>query len=416
MVHELTAATARWLTGDEGLAAVAATTAELDAGDEELTVASRIRRAGLDAARATAVVGAATARRRARARWPDADRLLFTPVALEQASDPEVSAWRARRLEDADVWDLCAGIGGDALALAAEGASVDAVDLDAARLELLVHNARVRGLEVRPHVGDALAVTLPADAAMHADPGRRREGRRVRRLADHLPGVGVLLGAHEAAPTRAVVLSPAVDLDDPDLPADAELEFVQVGDDLREAVVWLGAARRGSASATATLLPSEESRSRGARGPRLAVGGVGEVLLQVAPAAVRARLHDEIGEEVGARRLATGRALLTCEADPGDSAWYRRRHVHAVLPARPRSVRGWLRSADERPVEIAVHGLGADPVAWWREIGRPPRGPDGWRLELVRTDDGAIAIVTADLPASSPADAERQAGRPPEGP
>jgi hypothetical protein len=229
---------------------------------------------------------------------------------------------------------------------------------------------------------------------MHADPGRRRDGRRIRRLAHHLPGVGALLEVHLTARSRAVVLSPAVDLDDPDLPVDAELEFVQVVDDLLESVLWLGAARRGEARATATLLPSGESRSRAARGPRLPVGDVGAYLLQLAPAAVRARLHDDLGAEVQARRLASGRALLTTDHDPGTSPWFRRRQVHAVLPARPRAVRSWLREADELPIEIAVHGLDADPVDWWRALGRPPRGPTGWRIELVRTDEGGTAIVT----------------------
>jgi hypothetical protein len=402
-MNELDLQVARWLTGPDGLASVAAVTGALDAGRDELAVASGLRRDGLDPARATAVLAAADARRRARGRWPDADRLLFTPIALEQASDPQVAAWRARRFAGLPVWDLCAGVGGDTLAIGAAAATVTAVDLDPARLELLAHNAAVRGLEVRTIVADALVVALPAGAVMHADPGRRRDGRRVRRLADHLPSVAGLLEVHAAAPARAVVLSPAVALDDPDLPGDAELEFVQVGDRLVEAVLWAGAVRQtrdgaGPTQATATLLPAGVSRSRAARGPQLPVGEVGTALLQVAPAAVRARLHDTIGAEVGARRLARARALLTVDELPDASPWFQRRLVHGVVPARPRQVRTWLRRAEERPVEIAVHGLDADPTTWWRELGRPPRGPHGWRIELVRTDRGGVAIVTTSVP------------------
>jgi hypothetical protein len=57
-------------------------------------------------------------------------------------------------------------------------------------------------------------------------------------------------------------------------------------------------------------------------------------------------------------------------------------------------VRRWLRDRDVPPLELAVHGLEVDVAAWWRELGRPPRGPTGWRLALVRLDDGAVAIVT----------------------
>jgi hypothetical protein len=395
---ELAPDVARWLASDEGRSQVDRITASLDAGGDELAIAARLRRDGLDASSATAVTGAADARRRARARWVDADELLFTPISLEQASDPEVSAWRATRLAQGVVWDLCAGIGGDTLALAGVGAEVTAVDLDEARLILLAHNARIRGLDVEIRHDDALTAPVPPGAAVHVDPARRRDGRRVRLLAHHLPPVGALVAAYADAPALAIVLSPAVDLGDPDLPADAELEFVQVGDDLREAVVWLGEARRPGARATATLLPSGVSRSRDERGPRVPVGEVGEVLLQPAPAAVRARLHDQLGAEVGARRLSASRALLTVDELPPPSPWYRRRWVHAALPARPKAIRAWLRAAEPRPVEIALHGVDADVGAWWRTLGRPPRGPAGWRIELVRTDHGALALVTSDHP------------------
>jgi hypothetical protein len=382
------------------------------------------------------------ARRRARGSWPHAEQLLFTRTGLEQASDPAVAAWRAARIasvaaggspaEDPPrevvgarrVWDLGAGIGGDTLAIArASGGPVVAVDRDAARLELLRHNADVWGLEVAVQHADALAVRPgPADL-VHADPGRRRaDGRRIRRLADHQPPVGALLAAHPDVAGHAIVLSPGVDLDDPDLPPDAELEFVAVDGQLVEAVAWRGALAVPDRAATATLLarPPHDAASASAaasatpaasagtghtaehvsigrdRGHRsaLPVGPVGHHLVEVAAPAVRARVHDVIGASIGARRLAQRRALLTCDDRPPASPWYVARPVLAVLPARPRVVRRWLRDRDVPPLELAVHGLEVDVAAWWRELGRPPRGPTGWRLALVRLDDGAVAIVT----------------------
>jgi SAM-dependent methyltransferase len=391
---ELTAATADWLCGDAGRDAVTRAAAHLDDGGDPLAVGTRLRQGGLAPEQATAVLGAATARRRARGRWPDADRLLLTPIGLEQASDPEVAAWRARRLAGASVWDLGAGLGADALAIAATGADVTAVDLDAGRLRLLRHNAEVLGLEVTTLVADALEVELPPGALLHADPGRRRDGRRVRRLADHLPPVGRLLARHRGLAGLALVLSPAVDLRDPDLPEDAELEFVADTDGLRETVAWGGCLRVAGVAATATLLPEGHQRHRRGEPDPCPVGEVGDHLVEVAPAAVRARLHDDIGSRIGARRLALRRALLTTDQPPPPSPWYRSRPVLAVLPARPRAVRRWLREVAPRPLEIAVHGLDADPQRWWRDLGRPARGPQGRRLELIRTDEGGIAVVT----------------------
>jgi hypothetical protein len=394
VTFELTAATADWLCGEAGRELVATTTGDLDAGGDTLTLGTRLREGGLEPERATAVLGAATARRRARSRWPEADRLLFTPIGLEQASDPEVAAWRAQRLATATVWDLGAGLGADALAMAAAGAQVTAVDLDGGRLRLLRHNAEVLGLEVATLVADALEVSLPRGALLHADPGRRRDGRRVRRLAEHVPPVGRLLERHRGVEGAALVLSPAVGLDDPELPAGAELEFVADDHGLRETVVWTGVLRAPGVRATATLLPGGLQRRRRHDPQPCPVGEIGDHLVEVVPAAVRARLHDEVGREIGARRLAHRRALLTTDGAPPPSAWYRARPVLAVLPARPRAVRRWLQQAAPAPLEIAVHGLPADPQRWWRDLGRPARGPQGRRLELVRTDAGALAILT----------------------
>ena len=387
--------TARWLTSSAGLDAVADATSDLDVGGEELRIAQRLRDRGLLPEHASAVLAAATARRRARDRWRDADALLFTREGLEQASDPEVSAWRARRFvgQDRTVLDLCAGIGGDTLALAEAGCRVIAVDHDPGRLMLLEHNARVRELEIETRLSDALDVDAPTTWWVHADPGRRRGTTRVRALREHLPPVPSIVERFGTAPGVGIVLSPAVDLADPDLP-DGELEFVQLGADLVEAIVWLGEGRRGSAVASSTLLPGGEHLARRGDPEALPTGPVGAHLLEVAPAAIRARLHGAIGADIGAHRVARSRALLTVDQPPPPSAWYRSRTVEAVLPAHPRSVRRWLKAAPERPLEIVLHGVDTSVERWWRDLGRPQRGPEGRRLELVRTDDGAIAIVT----------------------
>jgi hypothetical protein len=414
---ELDATTAAWLVTDDGLTSVAAAAADLATGRDELQVGTRLRREGVAPARAAAVVAAALARRRATGRWPDADRLLFTREGLEQASDPAVSAWRARRFAGADaVEDRAAGCGGDTLALAAVAGEVTAIDLDPARLTLLRHNAGVRGLEVTTVVADALTQPGPDRGPVHADPGRRVDGRRVRRLADHRPSVPALLHHLDHVAARdgvAVVLGPGVDLDDHDLPAGAELEFVQVGRDLAESVLWTGPLRSVGTAASATLLDRDADaggealahRGRGERGPRLPVGAIGDVLLEVAPAAVRARLHDDLGAEVGARRLASRRALLTVDGEPAASPWWRARAVEAVLPARPAAVRRHLRTVDERPIEVVLHGVDLDVRRFRRELGDPPGGPGGRRIELVRTDDGAVAIVTGEL--ATPGGADR---------
>ncbi len=385
---------ATWLVSEAGLEQLATVTAALDAGERELAIAARIRASGLDIGRSSAILDAAVARRRARDRYADADRLVFTTTALEQASHPAASALRAARYrDDGAIVDLCAGIGGDTLALAEVG-PVTAIDRDPARLVLLARNAAVRGRTVETVVADVLTYPVGAGAWVHADPGRRLEGRRLRRLGEYLPPVPDLLAHVAGAAGAGVVVSPAVDLTDPGLPPDAELEFIQHGRRLLEASLWTGGLRTGAAVARATLLPVGESRVREGPPVELPVAGIGAVLLDPAPAAVRARLHGELGAEVGAHRLARRRALLTAATVP-DGPWFEAWLVEDVLPLHaPGGRTKRLRELADAPIEIATHGVDADPEEWWRRLGSPPRGPQGRRLHLVRTDDGALCVVT----------------------
>lgn len=389
---------ARWLVSDEGLGVLRDTVADLDGGADELAVATRLRRGGVAAEHARGVLDAAVARRRARPRVPDADDLVLTTSSLEQSSHPAASGARAARYATAAaVTDLCSGVGGDALAIAARGARVTAVDLDAARLIFLAHNASVRGHDVRTVVADVLEHPVPPATLVHADPGRRSGGRRLRRLGELLPPVPELVARTAPAAGVGIALSPAVDLHDPGLPGEGELEFLQLGPQLLESSLWLGDLRRGDALATATLLEEDGSPrhrlSRTDPSPTtLPVGGIGDVLLEPRAAAVRARLHDQLGEELGARRVARHRALLTTDDAPA-SPWFDAWQVDAVLPLRAKAVAAWLRANDAGPVEIATHGVDVDPSDWWRRVGRPVRGPEGTRLHLVRLDTGSVCVV-----------------------
>ena len=434
-MNELNLEVARWLVGADGRHAVAEATQLLDDGTDELRLITALRAHIDDPARTAAVVAAGIARRRARDRWVQADQLLFTRESLEQASDPAVANWRARRFADQRVHDLCSGVGGDAMALAQRARSVTAVDRDAARLVLLEHNVAISGSSVATVIGDATEVAVPTDQVVHADPARRRDGHRMGDPTRTVPPVDALVAAHLAAPGRAIVLAPGTDADHPALGTDVEVEYLQLGNDLVEAVAWSGILRDGSATASATILPRlpvnaatagtpstssgavpeaappagtpgssggagpvgavHRSRS-GPRGPLLPVGGVGSHLVEVASAAVRARIHDEIGAEIEARRLARQRALLTTDTAPPGSPWYRARPVLEVLAARPGPIKRWLAAGDRGPIELVLHGVRADPLAWWRDLGRPPRGPGGVRLELIRRDDDAIAVITSD--------------------
>ena len=112
------------------------------------------------------------------------------PTAVEQATAEPVARHKARRFNCPLVVDLCAGIGGDALALAARS-DVLAVDSDQGMCRRLGYNAAV--YEVAEHIlavrARAETFAIPAGAWLHLDPDRRASGHdRARSLGDYAPG------------------------------------------------------------------------------------------------------------------------------------------------------------------------------------------------------------------------------------
>ncbi len=122
-----------WLTGDEA----AVMLIELAASELPLHTAISSLRRHLSPLRTHLVAELVELRRRAAAKFSNADRMFFTRTALEQATDEQVACYKAMRIAQrcrsaSDgrmlyIADLCCGIGGDLLALAKQGTLV-AVD------------------------------------------------------------------------------------------------------------------------------------------------------------------------------------------------------------------------------------------------------------------------------------------------
>ncbi|MCL6593599.1 MAG: extracellular solute-binding protein, partial [Alicyclobacillus sp.] len=120
-------------------------------------------------------------RERARAKFPDADRMLFTREALEQATPYAVARYHASRFPAGVlVADLTAGIGGDLMALAERGPVV-AFEPDEERAACAEWNA---GIAVRRE--DAMKAEWDWEYAF-CDPSRRRAGRRLTQPQDFSP-------------------------------------------------------------------------------------------------------------------------------------------------------------------------------------------------------------------------------------
>src|SRR6202011_5423054 len=128
----------------------------------------------------------------AAAKFSRAAQMLFTRAGYEQSSSEAIAGYRAGRLSRASrVADLCCGIGGDLIALAAAG-DVLAVDRDETHARLALHNAAVYGRaeRVTAVVADVRDVRLTGVDAVFIDPARRAgPGAPARR-----PGPGAATG------------------------------------------------------------------------------------------------------------------------------------------------------------------------------------------------------------------------------
>lgn len=336
---------------------------------------------------AKAAVETALLRLKARVKFADADRMYFTREALEQATSDVVARHRARRFAPyGRVADLCCGIGGDALALAAAGIPVEAVDSDPLRAAMAEANAAALGRNVRVHVGDAL--TLPLDVrAAFADPARRADGRRYLNPEDYAPPLSALRARFPANFPLAVKAAPGVaQADIREL--DTEVEFVSLGGELKECVLWFGPLR--TAARRATVLPTGDTLSADTPADPLPHGEVGAFIYDPDPAIVRAGLVHDLAERLGARPIDPQVSLLTSDTHaptPFATAFA----VEHVAPFNAKLLRDYLRRPAVGRVTIVKRGSPADADDLQRKLKLD--GPHHRTLLLTHTDGWHAMIV-----------------------
>ncbi len=257
-------------------------------------LAAELREA-LSANRVHLILEQVQLREKAREKFPQADRMFFTPLGLQQATDAWIAAYKACRFARGEpVADLCCGIGGDLMALAARG-PVQGVDRDPASAILVEANVRSAQANAVVSVADVAKVSLSEVAAWHIDPDRRPGGRRTTKVDLHEPGPEVLAGLLAACPHAAIKLAPAATFDEPWW-ADAELEWISRDRECRQLVAWFGRLARSSGRRSATIVRSSESTTAatfvGEENVSCAIAAqIGRYLFEPDPAVLAAKLE-----------------------------------------------------------------------------------------------------------------------------
>jgi hypothetical protein len=326
-------------------------------------------------------------RDRAEVKFTRAQDMMLTRDGAEQASGEIVARHRAVRLATGGlVADLCCGIGGDLVALAAHG-PVLGVDRDPLHAWMASRNASALGAAgpVTMLVADVRDVELGEATAVFIDPARRTERGRTR---DGEPPLSWCVGLADRVPAVAVKAAPGLAHDV--VPAGWEVEFVALGTDLKEAVLWSPAL--AGARTRATVLPSGHTLLP--NGAHVGVGEPGEYLLDPNPAVTRAGLVAELAVAVGGRKIDERIAFLAADT-PVRTPFARTLRVLDSRPWREKELPARLRELDIGAVDIRRRGLAGDVDLLRRRLRL-----DGSRratLVMTRAKERPWALICVDL-------------------
>jgi SAM-dependent methyltransferase len=310
-------------------------------------------------------------RRKAQAKFPQAEKMYFTREALEQATSYDVARYRAWRYGAGSNWaydrvgDLGCAIGGDSLALA-EVTRVVGLEIDPLRVRLAQANLETLGLGEKATLIQAdLRAALPfkPGMALFFDPARRAGGRRKFTVQQYDPPLVTIWEWLPDYPNLGVKVSPGVDLEElAEYPA--EVEFISLKGELKEAALWFGALK--TAERRATLLPGAHTLTE-IPGAALPIREPQAYLYEPDPAVIRAGLVTTLGMRLGAAQMDAEIAYLTLERllqTPFARAW----QVADWFPFGLKRLRSYLRERGIGRVTVKKRGSPLEPEKLIHEL------------------------------------------------
>ena len=364
--------------------------------DAATAAVTRLRRAGHSPALVAAIVTQARLRTRADAKFGEfATRMLFTDAGLQQATRLGVAAHHAGRFRAAGltrIADLGCGIGGDAMAIAALGLGVTAVDRDEVTAAIAAYNlAPFAAASVT--TGTAEDADLGGVDGVWLDPARRDGATKLRDPSDWSPSLDFAFDLARRLPT-GIKLGPAADR--ALVPDGFEAQWVSDRGDVVELALWSGPlARDGIRRAALVLRPDGAAEMVGATDAEdEPVGGLGRFIIEPDGAVIRARLIGDLARSLNARMLHPSIAYLTTDA-PVTTPFGASFEIEADLPLDLRTIKRELASRGIGTLEIKKRGVDIDPAVFRTKLGL--RGTEGAVLILTRIGDRRRALVARRL-------------------
>lgn len=345
-------------------------------------------------------------RKRAAAKFENADQMLFTKVGFEQATDQWIASYKAKRFDGFQtVADLCCGIGGDAVGLARVCKQIDVVDRAVDLIALATHNARVvLGADARSatfRCDDVKNLDLANYHAWHIDPDRRPAGRRTIRTELQEPTDEQIDQICIKQPNGAVKLAPGADAPD-SWQGDGELEWISHLGECRQQVAWLGELAAEPGLRRATIL-----KPRSAEQPISIVGRVctppyqrhlQQFLYEPDPAVLAADLVGHLAETHSLRTFASTSGYLTSDnliEEPSVARF----EVLDTLPMSVKQLTSYLQQRSIGRLEIKVRAADVRPEELRKQLKL--HGDNQAVLLITRCDKKRLAIVGRRIPTTS---------------
>lgn len=365
---------------------------ELDAAADVVRVVSRLRGAGHDGGLVAAVLEQARLRSKARAKFGDfADRMLFTPAGLEQATRLRVAALHAGRFAEAGidvVADLGCGIGADAMAIAALDLGVVAVERDELTAAVAAFNLAPFP-SARVELGMAEDADLAGVGGVWLDPARRDGATRLADPTDWSPSLDWAFDVARRLPT-GIKLAPGMDRSL--IPDTAEAQWVSVDREVVELVLWSAPLARPGIRRAALVLGVDGVAELTAEADSADVesGDLDEYLLEPDGAVIRARLIGDLARRVDGHMLDPTIAWITTANLP-TTPFGQAFRVHERWPLDVKTIKRELAARGIGALEIKKRGVDIDPAAFRTKLALS--GDKSATLVLTRIAGSRTAIL-----------------------
>jgi hypothetical protein len=258
------------------------------------------------------------------------------------------------------------------------------VDSDEVHASMARHNAASYDVDAHTVVADVSDLRFTSAEAVFIDPARRRNSRR--------GGSRPPLDWCMSLPVRRITIKAAPGIDVDAVPNGWEIEFVAVGRDLKEAVLWSPAW--STATRRATVLPSGHGPAAELPAdpstPSAPLRPPGAFLLDPSPAVTRAGAVADLAAEVGGWQVDAQIAFLSSDA-PLRTPFGRCLVIEASLPFGVKPLAAELRRLDIGTIELRRRGLAGDVDELHRRLR--PSGTRRATVVLTRVANKPWAFV-----------------------